>query len=146
MPKRAATVRKKSGYRFCSVIVFCDFRVWGEQPPFTVRLFVEIAEGDRQKPHRGIEPRCDCLNSILTGVLGVALTRPAEAVTRPGEAVTRRADVLGGARTNATFSIFSWLQVANFDVFLFLVLHVVICPLLDWLFVLCHRTANDARP
>ena len=85
-------------------------------------------------------------NLILAGVSGVALTRPAEAVTRPAEAVTRRVDVFGGARRNATFSIFSWLQVANFDVFLFLVLHVVICPLLDCLFVLCHRTAIDARP
>ena len=94
-------------------------------------------------------------NVVLGGVSGVAVTRGGEtvtrsgdAVTRPGEAVTRRADALGGARTNATFSIFSWLEVANFDVFLFLVLHVVICPLLDCLFVLCQwrRTAIDARP
>jgi len=65
-----------------------------------------------------------------------------------GGLVTRLADVLGGGRIKATFSIFFWLEVANFDVFLFLVLHVVICPLLDCLFVLCqwHRTAIDARP
>ncbi len=83
-------------------------------------------------------------NLILAGISGVAVGRPGEAVRR-GDAA-RRGDVLGGTRRIATFSIFFWLQIANFDVFLFLVLHVVICPLLDWLFVLCHRTANDARP
>ena len=41
-----------------------------------------------------------------------------------GGLVTRLADVFGGARRIATFSVFFWLQVANFDVFLFLVLHV----------------------
>ena len=63
-------------------------------------------------------------NLILAGVSGVAVTRPADAVTRPAEAVTRRGDVLGGTRIKATLSIFFWLEVANFDVFLFLVLHV----------------------
>ena len=65
MPKRAATVRKKSCYRFCSVIVFCDFRVWGEPPPFYCKTVCGDRGRDRQKPHRGIEPRRDCLTLFL---------------------------------------------------------------------------------
>jgi len=61
-------------------------------------------------------------NLILAGISGVAVGRPGEAVRR-GDAA-RRGDVLGGTRRIATFSIFFWLQIANFDVFLFLVLHV----------------------
>src|SRR4029077_14018657 len=33
--------------------------------PFTVRLFVESRGRDKQKPHRGTEPRCDCLTLFL---------------------------------------------------------------------------------
>ena len=33
--------------------------------PFTVRLLAESRGRDRQKPHRGIEPRCDCLTLFL---------------------------------------------------------------------------------
>ena len=147
MPKRAATVRKKSGYRFCSVIVFCDFRVWGEPPPF----YCKTVCGESRKGQTKTAPRdrttVRLFNLILAGVSGVALTRPADAVTRPAEAVTRRGDVFGGARIKATFSIFFWLEVANFDVFLFLVLHV--CYLSFVGLVVCvvvHRTAIDARP
>jgi hypothetical protein len=49
---------------------------------------------------------------------GVSVTRLGNALTRPGEVLA------GVGHSRATFSIFFGLQVANFDVFLFLVLHV----------------------
>jgi hypothetical protein len=61
---------------------------------------------------------------ILACVSGVAVTRPGDAVTRPGDAVSPGGVPGGAGHSKATFSIFFWLQVANFDVFLFLVLHV----------------------
>jgi len=47
----------------------------------------------------------------------------------------------------AAFGVFGWLQVTNFDGFLFLGLHCSFPLLGCLLFVLCqsHRTAIDAR-
>jgi len=75
-------------------------------------------------------------NLILAGV---SVTRLG--LTRPGDAGARAGEVLAGA--GATFSIFFWLQVANFDVFLFLVLHVCYLSFAGFMW---HRTAIDARP
>jgi hypothetical protein len=101
-----------------------------------VRLFVESREKINKEPHRGIEPWCDL---ILASVSGVAVTGSGDAVT---DAVTNVVTdavtcVLGGdVHSHTTFSIFFWFQVANFDVFLFLVLHVCYLSFAG-LFVLC---------
>jgi hypothetical protein len=79
-------------------------------------------------------------NLILAGVSGVAVTRPGDAVTaRPG-------GVLGGAgHSKATFSIFFWLQVANFDVFLFLVLHVCYLSFAGLFYCLCCVNGTEQQ-
>src|SRR5206468_12861711 len=66
MPKRPATVRKKSLLPLLQRYRVLRFPSSGENcRPFTVRLFVESPGRDRQKPHRGIEPRWDCLTLFL---------------------------------------------------------------------------------
>ena len=75
-------------------------------------------------------------NLILAGV---SVTRLG--LTRPGDAGARAGEVLAGA--GATFSIFFWLQVANFDVFLFLVLHVCYLSFAGWIVCVVSVAPNS---
>jgi len=75
---------------------------------------------------------------------GVSVTRLGDALTRPGDAGARPGEVLAGAgHSRATFSIFFWLQVANFDVFLFLVLHVCYLSFAGWIVCVVSVAPNS---
>jgi hypothetical protein len=73
---------------------------------------------------------------VSAGVSGVGVTRPGDA---SGDAVT--ADGVADAVTGgiligdhkSTFSIFFWLQIANFDVFLFHIGLLILCWFVDFL-------------
>ena len=58
---------------FAVLLCFAISESGENRRPFTVRLFVESRGRDRQKPHRGIEPRRDCLTLflLLLQVLGL---------------------------------------------------------------------------
>jgi hypothetical protein len=78
-------------------------------------------------------------NLILAGVsvTRLGLTRPGDAGARPGEVLA------GAGHSRATFSIFFWLQIANFDVFLFLVLHVCYLSFAGWIVCVVSVAPNS---
>src|SRR6266478_24181 len=116
----------------------CDVR--GESQPFTVRLFVESRGTDKQKTAPLSRTTVRLFNLILAGVSGVA-------VTRPGDAAPDGTD--GRPRRSTAFRILCSRNVLDFDLFLgflFLVLHVVTCPLLGCsLFLLYQSHKSGTR-